>query len=1116
MFVEILEGDKTLGTADFDPGRRETEVVCGNICLSAGLHNLRAKLVLQNLNADVTFGYVKLYTTKNGAQKQCVNVNTGLSTAIENDGSSTKNWFEQDYCQLQYGSTVLNNVVFTTKDYALTLISRLQHPTAFNVWYNDGKNMLYQVSDVTLVINNVSYSVDTIQVCTLSSAIGKTTFEYIVPSSGYLYKTRRVTSVSGDGVVAEELVNSKFQTAKVVDEKGVVTEYTYNAYGSVTKETTTAPTGTLLNIEESSSYHANNLLKSSTEKRYFTNYSHSFVYGDDYELTQETAPNAQVTQFAYSADKDKLTSISSTIDNQTSQNDVTYQGDLVDTLSDSRTIVDFEYDERQNVSQVKIANTAVINKVITYNENGTTQSVTTYGNGQKIKKYYDAYDRLVKVSDVTASENVLAQYVYSDTEIDPAVSDPTTAPTVVGVNSPLRAVVDRVVGLTTRYTYDEFGQVKKVENQDIVTTQTTDEYNRVDTISCNLNSGGNMQTLYQYASSTDDALISETTNWDMPGTITTAYTYDGLQRPKATTVRVGNNGYKQAFSYVPRQVRKKVSTGGNETVTGEVVPSFELVTTDVGTTRYVSEFKEYTVSGTAEILVRTDAVEYDENGNISKYGNVTYQYDNLNRLVRENNPTLDKTTIWSYDISGNICTRTEYAYTTGAVGTATATFAYSYANGWKDQLTSFGGQNIVYDQAGNPTSYKGATLSWTRGRLLASYTPSGSIYTTTMQYDAEGRRCRKTIPTSSQPNTFSYIYNGNNLIRETKSDTSSATKTYLYNSQGIIGFVYQGVTYTYRKNLFGDIVAIYQGATKVAEYAYDAWGNQKVMNGNSIEVTDLTHIAHINPFRYRGYYWDADLQLYYLMSRYYDPQTGRFINADSLEYLDPETIGGLNLYAYCGNNPIMYSDDTGHMPEWLKTAIVVAAGVAVVAAVAAITVFTGGTAAPVLVGAALGVASSGISSAVMQIADTGSIDISKLFIDMTVGGVLGAFGGSAISRFGMTIAGGATGFASSVAEDWVKGRAINIESALNSATIGALFGFNSGAGKQFATRGATSAIKGTLGKISSRTGSWNKGLTKIYKNKLNRISNEVISQMKSGFGKDVGTDIIQTLFDLYR
>ncbi len=103
--------------------------------------------------------------------------------------------------------------------------------------------------------------------------------------------------------------------------------------------------------------------------------------------------------------------------------------------------------------------------------------------------------------------------------------------------------------------------------------------------------------------------------------------------------------------------------------------------------------------------------------------------------------------------------------------------------------------------------------------------------------------------------------------------------------------------------MFGDIIAVYNGTSKVAEYAYDAYGNCRVITGSNIGT--------LNPFRYRGYYFDEDMKLYYLQSRYYDPETGRFINADDVSYLDPETIHGLNLYAYCLNNPVMYVDETG-------------------------------------------------------------------------------------------------------------------------------------------------------------------------------------------------------------
>ena len=68
----------------------------------------------------------------------------------------------------------------------------------------------------------------------------------------------------------------------------------------------------------------------------------------------------------------------------------------------------------------------------------------------------------------------------------------------------------------------------------------------------------------------------------------------------------------------------------------------------------------------------------------------------------------------------------------------------------------------------------------------------------------------------------------------------------------------------------------------------------------------VDHIANVNPIRYRSYYYDRETNLYYLESRYYDPETGRFLNADNLGYMEPETIQGMNLYVYCGNNPMKY------------------------------------------------------------------------------------------------------------------------------------------------------------------------------------------------------------------
>ena len=122
---------------------------------------------------------------------------------------------------------------------------------------------------------------------------------------------------------------------------------------------------------------------------------------------------------------------------------------------------------------------------------------------------------------------------------------------------------------------------------------------------------------------------------------------------------------------------------------------------------------------------------------------------------------------------------------------------------------------------------------------------------------------------------------------------------YIDNAIGLGYNKYNGQKYVYRKNLQGDIVAILDecGCTR-GTYEYDAWG-KIIWQGGSELLT-------INPFRYRGYYYDEETGLYYLNSRYYDPETGRFISPDSLKYLEPETCNGLNLYAYCGNNPVVY------------------------------------------------------------------------------------------------------------------------------------------------------------------------------------------------------------------
>ena len=129
----------------------------------------------------------------------------------------------------------------------------------------------------------------------------------------------------------------------------------------------------------------------------------------------------------------------------------------------------------------------------------------------------------------------------------------------------------------------------------------------------------------------------------------------------------------------------------------------------------------------------------------------------------------------------------------------------------------------------------------------------------------------------------------------------------IINTEGIMGINHNGTVYLFRKNVFGDVTHIYdtEGNLK-ARYVYDAWGNHKV-----VDMDENDPIGEINPIRYRSYYYDDEIGLYYLRARYYDPETGRFISQDNISYLDPEHLMGLNLYAYCGNNPITSKDPDG-------------------------------------------------------------------------------------------------------------------------------------------------------------------------------------------------------------
>ena len=222
---------------------------------------------------------------------------------------------------------------------------------------------------------------------------------------------------------------------------------------------------------------------------------------------------------------------------------------------------------------------------------------------------------------------------------------------------------------------------------------------------------------------------------------------------------------------------------------------------------------------------------------------------------------------------------------------------------------------------GNPTTYKGNEFVWEQGRKLTSGSMNGKNFS--YRYDGNGMRYEKVVKgTKTQ-----YYYDGTQLLIESKNGKRT---WYIYGATGIEGMIreenYGESVYYFDKNTLGDIVAIRDlSGNVVATYEYDAWGNHTVYNGYGGIDYSASSIGNINPFRYRGYYYDAETGFYYLQTRYYDPTICRFINADNYELVAQlsSVAGQLNMYAYCGHNPIMYMDPTGEIVGWVIALIVV-------------------------------------------------------------------------------------------------------------------------------------------------------------------------------------------------
>ena len=644
------------------------------------------------------------------------------------------------------------------------------------------------------------------------------------------------------------------------ESSGVNNSFTYDASGNLTK-TRVDKSGYAKYIEQGSTYTSNgNYLATSTAANgYSTTYNYNAYKGT---LNSVTDANGKETKYTYDANTDRMTSVeavdkASAADNSKVEYTYAKNGQLTSIKSpgDSPTY-NFVYDKWGNNTEVKVGSQTLVTN--TYKSNNGLLTQQEYGNGFKVGHNYDSLDR-----ETSRSYNGTTKFYWT-----------------YNADGNLARYSENGNRVLT-YLYDDIGRLLQVSGNDGSYVKTSyDELDKSTDLHYKFN--GQRRDVYFHYSDKDNLPL------DVKFGTGTAYAvtnlYDGLTRvyEKDYTLvgNTSNSKLKAEYSYVDWSGDKSDRTTGTVRGIDYTYVAEGLSTHD----------RWYTYDNVGNILTECRWISSS-----SKPVQESYTYDAKNQLVRHDSATLKAIYTYEYDLGGNIKSKTIYNKDSGA----TSTINYIYGNSaWGDELTSYGNESIEYDKIGNPTLYRGWGMTW-QGRQLATAEKGGTTLSYT--YDSEGIRTSK----SDGTNTTKYLLNGTQILAQT---TNGKTLCFFYDQQGNRVGMADGKNnfYYYIYNVQGDVIALADASTGklVVTYTYDAWG--KLME---LKDTTANSVGTQNPFRYRGYYYDAETGLYYLQSRYYDPEVGRFINADG--QLN-EGVLGYNMFAYCENNPVMRDDPTGH------------------------------------------------------------------------------------------------------------------------------------------------------------------------------------------------------------
>lgn len=567
-----------------------------------------------------------------------------------------------------------------------------------------------------------------------------------------------------------------------------------------------------------------------------------------------------------------------------------YNHDFLTTVKDNETEINYTYDGRKRIKSVKIKGYSYNTISNIYSDNVTVTDKqnnsfphgsiinTTYNGIYTITNKYTKDGNLISAIQGPTSNSYSSYFTYNDDELI------TSSETIkVGDNSYRE---------TISYSYDDKNRIssiiKEIEENEVAVekVEKTFQYNSNGALTnLDLSINNTLSQSIAYSYNNEDLLIRESIN----SAYQINYDYDALNRIIHQETIVNNNmTLCHNFSYLQQDDH-----------------TLDLIKEDI--------FKVVAPNG--NVSSKNYKYSYDVSGKVNKIiaddKRITYEYDAIGRLVLENNELLGVINKYSYDNLGNILSKSTLDLNDNSLINHDK-YVYSCDN--KHLLIAVNDNKITYDVYGRIASYDDKDYIWDNNGTLKNVSSNSHIISE-YAYNDKGIRYKKTL---SNGVNVRYVLDGNKILKE---EHNTFSINYLYNGSGLFGFTYNNETYIYERNIFGDIVRIFNSdAEIVGEYKYDAFGNATI-------VTDVNNIASLNPFRYRGYYFDNETELYYLNYRYYDPSIGRFISPDDISYVNPNTINGLNLYAYCGNDPINRVDPNGHF--WISLIIGLTLGIIV-------------------------------------------------------------------------------------------------------------------------------------------------------------------------------------------